>query len=132
MENEEKVVFNQCYKILSKICTDSQTNDIYLNYLTNLDAVKEKYLLNMFNCNNRDFYILMILMALYQSLLQNKISWKISEIVMSNLLKNYFNSYPHKNRVFNKKFYFDILEKNNCIVIAPILDSQLFVADKYR
>ncbi|WP_414151590.1 hypothetical protein ACIZ62_07135 [Acetobacterium carbinolicum] len=130
MEKKEKVVLNQCYKSLSKFCSDSQTNNIYMDYLTNLDTFKKKYLLSMFN--NRNFNILMILMALYQSLLQNKISWKISEKVILNMLENYFNLYPQKNRVFNKKFYFDILEKNNCIVIAPTLDSQLFVANKYR
>lgn len=124
MENEEKVIFNRCYKILSEICTDAQTNDIYYNYLINLDTVKQKYLLAMFNTNHEDFYILILLMAMYQALLQNKISWKISEIVMSKMLKSCSNLYHQENRLLNQEFYFDILEQNNCIVIAPILDDQ--------
>lgn len=122
MEKKEKIVCNQCYKILSKICEDSHIDEIYLNFLTNLDNFKKTYLLRIYN--NQKFNIIMILMALYQSLLQNKISWKISEKVMLNMLVECCNIYPQKDKVFNKNLYFDILEKNNCIVLAPILNSQ--------
>lgn len=123
MKKKEKVIFNQCYTILSKNCEDSQTDDIYLDFLTNLDVFKKKYLLSVFN-NNENFNILMILMALYQALLQNAISWEISEKVMLNILTVGCNIYSPQNKRFNKNFYFDVLQKNNCIVLAPILNSQ--------
>ncbi|KNZ42290.1 hypothetical protein [Acetobacterium bakii] len=124
MEKIEKVVFYKCYKILSKFCGDSRSDTIYLNFLTNLDIFRKKYFLSAYNYNNRDFNIIMLLMALYQSLLNNTISWKISEKVLLNMLTECWNIYPQKNQVFNKNMYFDILENNNCIVLAPILNSQ--------
>lgn len=123
MEKNEKFLFNQCYKILSENWDESQNDRIYIEFLSNYDGLREEYELKGYNNNNdeRDFNIILILMALYQSLLKNSISWKLSEKVMQKMLIECGNIYLKKDKWFNGNIYFDVLEKNNCVVLAPII-----------
>ncbi|PKM60169.1 MAG: hypothetical protein CVU99_09495 [Firmicutes bacterium HGW-Firmicutes-4] len=120
MEKSEKVIFNQCYKILSENWDESQNDRIYLEFLSNYDALLEEYALKGHNNDESEFNTILILIALYQSLLKNSISWKLSEKVMRKMLIECGNIYFKKEKWFNGNKYFDVLKKNNCVVLVPI------------
>ncbi|WP_296557595.1 hypothetical protein [uncultured Acetobacterium sp.] len=124
MEKREKVIFNKCYTILSKNFSDYQTDAIYLDSLVNYDTLKKDCLLEMYKNNNSNFNfnIIMIVMALYQSLLQNAISWETSKKIILEILTKSCNIYLKTKKWLYGNIYFDLLEKNNCIVLAPIFN----------